>query len=168
MLELLGYIRSTITTNLYPVASRHSKSQKCLDLVMIVIVANCKLQYNYVCNEAVLYLWNCKIVSFYNKFLRTNDFVSSTDRNLFLSHLLHNMTPPACQSVYFRSTKFLSGEISTSNHSLYFVAVNWYQITGCHAVIISDTHSNLKLTHTMMKKNVPGLTHVQLDCHDHI
>jgi len=51
---------------------------------MIVVLANCELQYSYVRNAAVLYLWNRKTVSFLNKFLRTSNLISFTDRIFFL------------------------------------------------------------------------------------
>jgi hypothetical protein len=57
-----------------------------------------------------------------------------------------------------RLTKLISGEISTSNHSLYFVAVNWLHITGGHAVIVLDTQSNLQLMHALLQKNISGVT----------
>jgi len=100
--------------------------------------SNCKLQYNYVRNAAVLHLWNYKTVSFLNKLLRTSNLISLTDRNLFLkTSAQYNSSNIHCFCL--RSIKLVSGEISTSNHSLYFV-VNWLQITDSHAVIVLDTY----------------------------
>jgi len=66
-----------------------------------------------------------------------------------------------------RSTKLVSGEISTSNHSLYFVAVNWLQTTDGHAVIVLDTHSILHLNACIVEEKYIKC-HLQLDCHGHI
>jgi len=110
---------------------------------MIVVLANCKLQYNCVRNAAVFYLWNYvyKTVSFLNKFLRTSNLFGFTDRNLFLK-ISAQYDSNSIQCFCLRLTKLISGEISTSINSLYFVAVRWLKITDGHAVIVLDTHSN--------------------------
>ena len=108
---------------------------------MIVVLANCKLQYSCVRNAVVLYLWNCKTFSFLNKFLRTSNLISFTDRNLFLKTSAQ-YDSSSIQCFCLRLTKLISGEISASNHSLYFVAVSWLKITDGHAVFVLDTHSN--------------------------
>jgi len=109
---------------------------------MIVVLANCKLQYNCVRNAAVLYLWNYKTVSFLNKFIRTSNLISFIDRNLFLKTSAQ-YDSSSIQCFCLRLTKLISGEISASNNSLYFVAVSWLKITDGHAVLVPDTHSNL-------------------------
>ena len=130
---------------------------------MIVVLTNCKLQYSCVRNADVLYLWNYKTVSFLNKFLRKSNLISFTDRNLFLkTSAQYDSSTIQCSCL--RSTKLISGEISTSNHSLYFVAVNWLQITDGHALTVLDTHSTLHLN--VEEKYIR--CHLQLDCHGHV
>lgn len=50
---------------------------------------------------------------------------------------------------------------------MYFVAVNWLQVTDGHAVIVLDTHSNLQLNAYIVEEKYIGY-HLQLDCHGHI